>query len=403
MTTFPTPTLPEVTLSPSLQITIIVGLTAIATLLLNRFIPALLGGILKWVQAEGRSPQPQVSPHPSTHPSTTPTIRTLVTRNGHSRPPTRTTWQLLQESLQPYRGLAVGAIALLVLDLVVSLLPRSPWYPALEIPVSLALTITVSWLASNLFKRFFDLYLLDAVVKEGRRLNSEILILAKFSANAVIVVLAVIIFAQTHQINVFGLVASLGIGGLAVAFAAQKTLEQLLGGIVLYLDRPFIVDDYIGLPDGTFGRVESIGLRSTKIRTSGKGTLMVVPNSSLTQINIENFTGAKKVMAIIYLNLYRQIPEEERALIRQVILESTNDIFGIDPRSTDVAFRKMPGLDRTQVQVTFFILGSGEVSMELRRQVLDFANQQITQQLTEYGIAFDIEEPTIYVDSPITI
>lgn len=74
----------------------------------------------------------------------------------------------------------------------------------------------------------------------------------------------------------------------------KKTLEQLLGGVVIYLDRPFVLDDYIGLPDGTFGRVESIGLRSTKIRVSGKGTLMVIPNSSLTQTNIENFTGAKK-------------------------------------------------------------------------------------------------------------
>lgn len=70
--------------------------------------------------------------------------------------------------------------------------------------------------------------------------------------------------------------------GVAVAFAAQNTLSKLLGGIVLYIDRPFVVDDYIGLPDGTFGRVESIGLRSTKIRSSGKGTLIIISNNSLT-------------------------------------------------------------------------------------------------------------------------
>ncbi len=58
---------------------------------------------------------------------------------------------------------------------------------------------------------------------------------------------------------------------------------------------------------------------------------------------------------------------------------------------------------RSQAQITFFILGSGEVSMELRRQLLDFANQSITQRLKEYDIAFNIDEPTIYVDSPITI
>lgn len=102
-----------------------------------------------------------------------------------------------------------------------------------------------------------------------------------------------------------------------------------MGGIVLYLDRPFVIDDYIGLPDGTFGRVESIGLRSTRIRTSGKGTVMIVPNSSLTQVNIENFTGAKKVMSILYLTFYRMLSSEDRALIRQVILDSTNGILGL--------------------------------------------------------------------------
>ncbi len=249
-------------------------------------------------------------------------------------------------------------------------------------------------------------YLLNAAFKSGQKISSEFLILFKWVANLIIILLAILIYAQTHQINVLGLLTSLGIGGLAVAFAAQKTLEQILGGIVIYLDRPFVIDDYIGLPDGTFGRVESIGLRSTRIRTSGKGTVMIVPNSSLTQVNIENFTGAKKVMSILYLTFYREVSNEERALIRRVIIESTNDIFGIDSRNTEVTFKNIKnGTDsnKTQAQIAFFILGSGDVSMELRRQFLDLATQSITQSLKEYGIAFDIEEPTIYVDSPITI
>lgn len=314
--------------------------------------------------------------------------------------------EIYQKVVEPYTGL-LGLLALLVVsDVLLQTYSNKSFLNWLEIPVGLALVIAVSWLGSRIFKRFFDVYLLDATIKSGRKLNSELLIIAKLLANFLIIFVAVIIFAQTHKINVIGLVASLGVGGLAVAFAAQKTLEQLLGGIVIYLDRPFIVDDYIGLADGTFGRVESIGLRSTKIRTSGKGSLVIVPNNVLTQINIENFTDAKKVMSILYLTFHQMIPNEERALIRQVILESTNDIFGIDSRSTHVNFRNIfsqESQEITQAQITFFILGSGEVSMELRRQILDIANQIITQQLKDYGIAFDIAEPTIYVDSPITI
>ncbi|MCA1995321.1 MAG: hypothetical protein LDL41_25225, partial [Coleofasciculus sp. S288] len=74
--------------------------------------------------------------------------------------------------------------------------------------------------------------------------------------------------------------------------------------------------------------------------------------------------------------------------------------------NTEITFRNLVGkneLAKTQAQITFFILGSGEFSMELRRQLLYIASQNITQKLQEYGIEFSIEEPTIYVDSPITI
>ncbi|AFY70452.1 MscS Mechanosensitive ion channel [Thalassoporum mexicanum PCC 7367] len=308
----------------------------------------------------------------------------------------------------PYQNLIGILVALTVGEVAIILIPDGGWFTLIELAVSLSITIVGAWLGSRLFIQFFDVYLLDLAFKSSRKVNSEILIVGKFLANFLIVVLAIILFAQSHAINVIGLVASLGVGGLAIAFAAQKTLEQLLGGIVIYIDKPFTVDDYIGLPDGTFGKVESIGLRSTKIRTSGKGTLLVVPNSNLTSTNIENFTGAKKVMSILYLTFYRNIPNDERALISQVIIDSTKDIFGIDTRSTDVVFREVDhngnGLrDQTKAQVTFFILGSGEVSMDLRRQLLDIATQNITFTLKEYGIAFDIDEPTIYVDSPITI
>ena len=201
------------------------------------------------------------------------------------------------------------------------------------------------------------------------------------------------------------MLASLGIGGVAIAFASKTTVEQLLSGVVLYVDHPFYIDDYIGLPDGTFGRVESIGWRSTKIRTSGKGTVVVIPNNSLTQMNIENFSGAKKVISILYLNFNRKVEAKEQALIEQVILSSTKDIFGLDSRSSRIDFRNINNQDevRSQAQVSLFILGSGKVSMELRRQLLDMATENINQKLRDYGMDFEIEEPAIYVESPVTI
>jgi MscS family membrane protein len=320
---------------------------------------------------------------------------------------TRNTDEFYSLVIQPQQDLLKTVLILGLLDLVAFLILeqdlQARWYPYLEIPLTLAFTVTLGWFLARSFKAYFDTYLLDAALRNGRKTNSEFLVLARVGANAGILLILVIAFAETHSLNIFGLVASLGVGGIAVAFAAQKVLEQLLGGLVIYIDRPFSVDDYIGLPDGTFGRVESIGLRSTKIRNSGKGTVAIVPNNVIIQSTVENFTGAKKVMAIAHLNIYRAVTPEEQALIRQVILESTNDLSGIDPRSTDITFRELDEGQLTQAQVTFFILGSGDTSMEIRRQLLDVANQKLANQLKQYGIAFDIEEPTVYVDSPITV
>ena len=291
-------------------------------------------------------------------------------------------------------------------DLVLLSIAKSIWLKAIEIPLAIALVSLLIWLGYQIFQRIFDTYLLNAAVKNRGRFDSELLIISKFIVNTTIIFVIVLIFAQTHHINLVGLFASLGVGGLAIAFAAQKTLEQLLGGIVLYLDRPFVVDDYIGLPDGTFGKVESIGLRSTRIRTSGKGTVIIAPNSSLTQVNIENYTRAKKIISLIYITFAQVIPESEQAFIRQIIFESTKDIFGIDIRNTEVKFIELTQdnkLNNTQVQISFFILGSGKLSMDLRQQLLDIAKQNLSQELNKYGVAFELEEKTINIDSPITI
>lgn len=309
------------------------------------------------------------------------------------------------KTIAPFQGWIFLTFLLGATDLTIKYSLAENWINLVEVPLALIVAVLVSWLGATIFSRYFDLYLLDAAIQSKRKINSELLLLGKIIANASIILVVIVIFAQTHDVNLFGLIASLGVGGLAVAFAAQKSLEQLLGGIVLYVDRPFVPDDYIGLPDGTFGRVESIGLRSTRIRTSGKGTLMIVPNSFLTQTNIENFTGAKKIISMIYINFVQTVSDTEKAFIRQVITNSTKEIFGIDPRSTEITFKPIQkdGFQTTQAQVSFFILGSGEVSMELRRQLLDAARQNINRELKEFGIDFDLEERTINVDAPITI
>ncbi|MFO0676601.1 MAG: mechanosensitive ion channel family protein [Polyangiaceae bacterium] len=88
-------------------------------------------------------------------------------------------------------------------------------------------------------------------------------------------------------VEVTSIVAGLGIGGLAVALAAQKTVENLFGAVTLALDEPFRIGDYITV-DGVSGTVESLGLRSTRIRTPDR-TLITMPNAKVAEMRIENF------------------------------------------------------------------------------------------------------------------
>jgi MscS family membrane protein len=105
----------------------------------------------------------------------------------------------------------------------------------------------------------------------------------------VVLALAVMIFwLDNLGFKVTTLVAGLGIGGLAVALAAQKSLENVIGAITLYTSRPVKVGDFCRFGD-SYGTVEEIGMRATKVRTHDS-TVINVPNAEFSSIQLENFS-----------------------------------------------------------------------------------------------------------------
>ena len=101
-------------------------------------------------------------------------------------------------------------------------------------------------------------------------------------------VLVILMVMQSLGVSVSGLLAFGGIGGIAVGFAAKDLLANFLGGVSIYLDRPFAVGDWIRSPDRNIeGTVEDIGLRITRIRTFDQRPLYV-PNSTFSSVSLEN-------------------------------------------------------------------------------------------------------------------
>jgi len=321
--------------------------------------------------------------------------------------------EIYDQLIEPIAGVFrwTGALILIAISLnFLRLFPRLiPVYVLLKFFSDLAVIISVAWLISRLFRQFVRAYGIELIRKLGLEVD-ELLLVAEAVANAIIGFLAALIFAQSQQVNLVGLLASVGIGGLAIAFAAQKTLEQLLGTAVLYLDRPFTPGEYIRMAD-TFGRVESIGIRSTKIRTAAKSTLLIVPNSVMANAEIENVTRGKKVMVMLYLDFPRQLVDREKALVEEIVQQSTDTLYGIDPGSTRVRLETPEASNnngssppvQTRARVTFFILGSSDNSIQLRKRLLELANEKISKELLAHDIQFTTDEPTIYVESPMTI
>jgi MscS family membrane protein len=108
--------------------------------------------------------------------------------------------------------------------------------------------------------------------------------------------------------------AGLGIGGLALAFGAQKTIENLFGSVALAADQPFRVGDFVRIEDFT-GNVERIGMRSTQIRTMDR-TLVSLPNGKLADMRIEDFASRDRIRFGATVGLVYGTTEEQ---VRRVV------------------------------------------------------------------------------------
>lgn len=109
-----------------------------------------------------------------------------------------------------------------------------------------------------------------------------------------IIIIAVIAVLSDLGYPVGSLIAGLGIGGLALALAAQKTVENLFGAFSIGVDQPMRVGDYVDIGGGVQGTVETIGMRSTRIRTMNR-TVVSVPNGRLAEMSIESFAARDRI------------------------------------------------------------------------------------------------------------
>ena len=158
--------------------------------------------------------------------------------------------------------------------------------------------------------------------------------------------------ADRLGIPVYGIVAGLGVGGLAVALAAQPTLENLIAGLNLFADRPLRVGDRCKLGD-TLGTVEAIGIRSTRVRTRDR-TVTTIPNGALAKMSIANQSRRDRMLVDTRIGLrYETTPDRLRA-----ILAALHALLAGHPRVV-----------RDSVQVRFVAFGASSLDVLIRAYV----------------------------------
>jgi MscS family membrane protein len=192
----------------------------------------------------------------------------------------------------------------------------------------LAWTIAATWLVF----RLIDIGVLRLRARAESRGNPSLLpALKPFQriAKVLVVAIGVLVVLAGLGVNITAAMAGLGVGGIAIALAAQKSLENLLGGINLFADQPVRVGDFFRYGDQV-GVVEEIGLRSTRVRTLDR-TVVTIPNAEFSNLRLESYARRDQMRLWTVIGVrYETTPDQLRYLLARL-----RELLLAHPRVTD--------------------------------------------------------------------
>jgi len=193
----------------------------------------------------------------------------------------------------------------------IPLLPRHYYFQI----TSIALIVSATWILWRVVQWSLHRVRYRALAL-GHAGTGSLMLLGERILKAVIFMVGVLAVLSNLGFNMSTALAGLGIGGIAIGFGAQKTIENLFGGVSVLGDEVFRVGDVCRFGDRT-GVVEDIGLRSTRIRTDER-TLLAIPNGTVATINLENLSRRDKILFKTNLGLR---PETKADHLRFVLAE----------------------------------------------------------------------------------
>lgn len=220
--------------------------------------------------------------------------------------------------------------------------------------------------------------------------NTTTELLAKI-AKGIIYTIAVFLIIQELGFDLQGLIAGLGLGTVVITLAAQDTAKNLFGGLVIYLDKPFKVGDYIQLSTYT-GTVEEITFRSTAIRTLDN-SLLHIPNSEVSAVAITNWSELEKRRYFTSLVLTLETPLSKVEKVRVEIEDMLKEEVDIFSDSISVKFQNILGNGIEIVVIAYTSITDYAQFLKLKEQL----NYRVLQILEDNKVQLAYNTQTIYV------
>jgi MscS family membrane protein len=247
--------------------------------------------------------------------------------------------------------------------------------------------LNVTWLIVRVIDSLIEEYVVPIVDKSDSDLDDQLLPILRKMIKAVLWTFGIVIALSNSGFDVAALIAGLGIGGLALALAAQDTVKNVFGGIMVFIDKPFKINERIKV-NGMDGFVEEIGVRSTRIRTL-EGRIITVPNGQFADHAVENVSLEPTRKVNISLGLtYDTTPDQ-----MEEAMNILKDIIVGNPLVEDdvlISFNSW-GDFSMGIQVIYFIT-EGDNIFSAQSEI----NLEILKRFNAAGLEFAYPTQTVY-------
>ena len=244
---------------------------------------------------------------------------------------------------------------------------------------------------TSIISRIIDAVISEVILpiseKSETSFDNHLIPVIQKAVRAIIWSLGVVIGLDNIGFDITAMIAGLGIGGLALALAAQDSVKNIFAGIMIFLDKPFKIKDRIKI-DGHDGVVEEVGLRSTRIRTL-EGRIVTIPNCTFTDNSVINVTSQPALKVKINLGLTYDTNEDDM----QKAINILQDIVKNQDAITDDYAAGFDGFGDFSLNILFMYYVRPE-SHWLNTQTL--VNKEVLKRFNEEGLEFAFPTQTIY-------